>query len=130
MSFISSSKNRLVLNLSLVLLLAFNNAGASDSSTDQNELTCVIWSDFSYYDLSNLKLSDSNYETTDDDSNTYYFNLCSYVVATDSVDSSCDGTSNVYAYFTDSSSNCYDLTDNEISSLTSGVSKTNESIIV
>lgn len=84
-------------------------------------MSCYIWSGFSLVDMTGLTLTDSNYEATDDDGNTYYFNFCSYVVETSTVSKSCDGSSSVYAYESASDSSCYDLTDNEISSLTSSV---------
>ena len=93
-------------------------------------MLCLIYYDLSLYDLRSLELTDSNYETTDDDSNTYVFNMCSYVVSTDDYDQSCDGTSDVYAYMTDSDGTCYDLSDDSVSGVTTSVDTSGDAAVV
>jgi hypothetical protein len=79
------------------------------------EMACLVYEDFSFYDLRELS-STTDYTITDSATSIVYsFNLCGYAV------SSCDTENPTFAYMTDSASACTDLSTSDSSSISSAV---------
>jgi hypothetical protein len=84
----------------------------SEYADEQNQLTCLVYSSLNFFDIRSLQNKTGNYYITDSSGDTYYFNLCSYTIATSTQSSSCTSNSSVYAYKNSSAGVCTDLTDN------------------